>query len=82
VRDWSFKKINVHDVHKVVEALKQENGPLNAAELTLTASKVEPIAIKLEIKRAQYHTLRGDFKDATNARGRVDDVVALAIDVE
>ena len=48
----------------------------------MTASKVEPIAIKLEIKRAQYHTLRGDFKDATNARGRVDDVVALAIDVE
>mmetsp|Transcript_28316 Transcript_28316/g.42539 ORF Transcript_28316/g.42539 Transcript_28316/m.42539 type:complete len:128 (+) Transcript_28316:2706-3089(+) len=47
----------------------------------LTASKVEPIAIKLEINRAQYHTLRGDFKDA-NARGRVDDVVALAIDVE
>eukprot|EP00984_Skeletonema_dohrnii_P021761 scaffold10953_cov108-Skeletonema_dohrnii-CCMP3373.AAC.9 len=62
--------------------IKHENWPLDLAALTLTASKVEPIAIKLEINRAQYHILRGDFKDATNARGRVDVVVALAIDVE
>jgi len=76
-----IQKINVHDVHK--KYIKHENWPPNAASsLTLTASKVEPIAIKLEINRAQYHALRGDFKDATNARGRVDDVVALAIDAE
>ena len=49
----------------------------------LTASKVDPMAIKLEIKRAQYHTLRGDLK-AVNVRCRRDDapVVEVAADVE
>jgi len=49
----------------------------------LTASNVDPMAIKLEIKRAQYHTLRGD-RIVGNAGRRVDDgaVAALAIDVE
>lgn len=51
-------------------------------QLTLTASKVDPMAIKLEIKRAQYHTLRGDLIFG-NAGRRVDvGGAALAIDVE
>mmetsp|Transcript_7153 Transcript_7153/g.11224 ORF Transcript_7153/g.11224 Transcript_7153/m.11224 type:complete len:131 (+) Transcript_7153:898-1290(+) len=51
----------------------------------LTASKVDPIAIKLEIKRAQYHTLRGDLKEVVANAGadrRVLGDAALAIDVE
>ena len=54
--------------------------------LTLTASKVDPIAIKLEIKRAQYHTLRGDLKfvlaNAGDDRRVLGVDAALAIDVE
>jgi len=50
----------------------------------LTASKVDPIAIKLEIKRAQNHTLLGDLRVANADGSRVADgvVVEVAIDVE
>ena len=52
-------------------------------KLTLTASKVDPMAIKLEIKRAQYHTLRGDLRAANVRCRRVDaPVVEVAADVE
>ena len=48
----------------------------------MTASKVDPMAIKLEIKRAQYHTLRGDLKAANVRCRRVDaPVVEVAADV-
>ncbi len=43
------------------------------------------MAIKLEIKRAQYHTLRGDLKEVVVNAGddrRVLGDDALAIDVE
>lgn len=56
---------------------------LSKNQLTLTASKVEPMAIKLEIKRAKYHTLRGDCKFANNAGGcgRVVFVVVVVVEV-
>lgn len=50
-------------------------------KLTLTASKVDPMAIKLEIKRAQYHTLRGDLR-AANVRCRRVDAPVVEVDVE
>ena len=76
---WSLleKRENVRDVHKRGESILK-------IKLTLTASKVEPIAIKLEIKRAQNHTLRGDLRVANADGSRVADgvVVEVAIDVE
>lgn len=49
-------------------------------QLTLTASNVEPMAIKLEINRAQNHTLRGEFRFPNNAGGdRVEDGVVVEV---
>jgi hypothetical protein len=48
-------------------------------QLTLTASNVEPMAIKLEINRAQNHTLRGEFSPNNADGDRVEDGVVVEV---